>query len=81
MNTQAFTVLAIVALVKVLGSKRFVKSVERKEAVPKNLIKHLDDTMRTCKELGLEIPGDLQAQALHYCNISKDEKEKAKADQ
>ena len=77
MHTQVVTVLAVMALVKVMGSKRFVKSVDRKEAVPRNLVKNLDDTMRTCKEWGLEIPGDLQAQALHYCNISKDEKEKA----
>ena len=76
-HTQAITTLAIMALVKTMGSKRFVKAIDRKEVVPKTLIKNLNETMGTCTELGLEIPADLQAQALHYSNISKDEKEKA----
>lgn len=42
--------------------------VSGNETIPANLIKHLQETMKRCTELGLQIPGDLQAQALHFCS-------------
>ena len=68
MHNNTITLLGVLALVKIMSSKRFMKAVSGNEAVPANLIKHLQETMKRCNELGLQIPGDLQAQALHFCS-------------
>lgn len=60
------SLLATAALVKTLSSKRFVKAVNQAESIPDNLISNLSQTMSTCQELSLDVPGSLQALAGKY---------------
>jgi hypothetical protein len=64
--------MAAIALVKTMGSKRFVKAVDEKTTIPHVLLKNLSETMKSCSDLNLNIPGALQAKALRF--IKKDGK-------
>ena len=58
--------MAAIALVKTLGSKRFVKAVDDNTTIPPNLLKNLSETMKSCSDLNLNISGALQAKALRF---------------
>ena len=64
--------MAVIALVKTMGSKRFVKAVEEKTTIPPLLLKNLSETMKSCSDLNLNVPGALQAKALRF--VKKDGK-------
>lgn len=69
---NAMSVLATKTLLKIMASKRFVKAVERSETIPQNLLKALRDTMQSAKDMGMTVPSELQAQALHFAHGSKE---------
>ena len=60
------SVIATMVLVRILSSKRFAKAVESNSTIPSKLTTELADTLNTCKEHTLIIPGALQAQAAQY---------------
>ena len=80
MHTNALTILAIIAMVKVLQAKRFRKAVDRDEEIPANLIAGLKDTMATCQDMNppLEVPPALQAQASLFVGKSNKEQTQQK---
>ena len=80
MYSNALTALAIIAMVKVMQSKRFVKAIQNSEHVPDNLISSLKETMLTCQQMSpaLEIPPALQAQASFFVNNNKQQQQQKK---
>lgn len=55
-SNNALSAMAILALVKLLSSKRFDKAIKNNQPIPENLLNGLADTMKTSQELGLHIP-------------------------
>ena len=68
---MATSLMAIITVVKTLGSKRATKALESKSPLPAVLIKSLNETMNSCTELSLNIPGALQAKALQFLKPGK----------
>lgn len=60
------SVIATMVLVGILSAKRFAKAVESNSPIPSKLTSELAETLSTCKEHTLIIPGALQAQAAQY---------------
>lgn len=66
------SLMATVALVRALSCKRFMKSVGNpSEKTPDSIVKVLSQTMASCKDMSLDIPGQLQAMALKYVPAQK----------
>jgi len=68
---QMLTVMAMIALIGTLSCKRFKRAIADKKPIPSNLKTSLSNTLGTCKEMNLTIPGSLQAKALHFCSDPK----------
>lgn len=75
-TNNALSAMAIMALVKILSSKRLDKAVKNDQPVPDNLLKALADTMKTCQDLGLHVPPELQAQVSGLTEKAKHTKKK-----
>lgn len=67
MYIKTLSVLATTALIALMGSKKFNRIIAAKEAVPQKIRTQLQETMRSCKDLNLNVPGALQAKALSFC--------------
>ena len=63
--------LAIMALIRLMSSKRFEKAIQANEAVPATILDNISQTMASCKECNLTVPGALQALALLHAPIKK----------
>lgn len=59
--------MAVLAIVKTMSSKRWIKAVDQKSPVPKALVENLQKTIATARDMGLSLPGGLQAKALGFC--------------
>ena len=66
MHTNLMVVMAATAVVKLMKCKRFTKAVASKEPIPDTIVSNLRETLSTCQDLGLQIPAQLQAHALHF---------------
>lgn len=68
---KACSILAIIALIRLMSSKRFEKAIKSNEAVPAIIIENINVTMTSCKEHNLTVPGALQALALLHAPPQK----------
>lgn len=62
------SLLSAIAIVKTMSLSRWTKALKEKKQPPKELIQNLADTTKLCKDMGLNIPGELQAAALSWTN-------------
>eukprot|EP00435_Cladocopium_sp_Y103_P035106 s1459_g9.t1 len=60
------TLLAIMAIVKLLSCKRFVRALKDGEQPPVSFVNQLGTTMKIAREQNLQIPGSLQAKVLKF---------------
>ncbi len=63
------SIMAILTLIGGLSSKRFKRSLENGEAIPPNLKATIKETMDTCVQLTLTLPGTLQVKANHFAGV------------
>lgn len=66
LRRKLLTLMAIMTLIGTMSSKRFNRALQNGESIPPNLKSALKDTIETCVDLGLELPGTLQAKGLHW---------------
>ncbi len=66
LRRKLLTLLAIMTLIGSMSCKRFNRALQNGESLPPNLKSALKDTIETCVDLGLELPGTLQAKGLHW---------------
>ena len=71
MQNNLMSVVSVLVLAKIMGTKRFVKAVEGGTSVPAKLANELSEALATCAEYTLVIPGGLQAQAVMYSAATK----------
>lgn len=64
------SLMATIALMSILSSKRWKKAVSAGNTPPDNLVKDLEKSMATCRDKCLNVPAKLQAMAVKYSGQS-----------
>ena len=70
-QNNLMSVVSVLVLAKIMGTKRFTRAVEGGTPVPTKLANELSEALETCAEYTLVIPGGLQAQAVMYSATNK----------
>ena len=65
--SNAMSVMATIALIRLMSGKRFIRALESNEKIPQNLLDNLSQILTSCSDHTLTVPGSLQAKASSFC--------------
>lgn len=74
-QNNLMSVIALIVMVMILGGKRFAKAVTKDTKLPEQPLADLKDTLATCQEFNLHIPGELQALAVSFVSGESTDKD------
>ena len=74
-QNNLMSVIALIVMVMIMSGKRFAKAVVSDTKLPEKPLADLKDSLATCREFNLHIPGELQALAASFVSGESTDKD------